>query len=101
MLTRTNAIKRSVKKWKGIVAGGEEGDIRCGFCHFRMALPASPSCIGWCPMDKPELCCPITGVYQQWCKATGIKKAELAQRMLDGIIKYGAIWIEEGKKGGK
>ncbi len=99
MITKTAAVKMSIRKWEGIVNGGEEEEFHCGFCYFREQLNQLPLCGVWCPLSKARLCMNEgKGIYFQWkYEINEEKRIELAQQMLDGIKKYGNLWTQ-GKK---
>ena len=98
MISKTNAVKMSIRKWERIVAAEDEEEKDCGFCVFRDQLYPSPPCHPWYPLDKAGICATDPdGLYQQWEENSTL---ELAQKILAGIRKEGAKWLEGDRKEG-
>ncbi len=92
MYTREQAVKESIEKWEGIVAGEFGGDSSCGFCRMKEELDPVPWCDEWCPIEKAGVCAD-DGFYQQWMDNPTKTNAE---KVLAGVRKYGKLWIAEG-----
>lgn len=92
MITKTNAVKMSIRKWEKIVDGDKEAiEEDCGFCEF------FPRRCRKCPLF-PDVCnwgdsCP-KALYWQY-EQTG--NPQIAELILAAIKERGDKWIKEQK----
>jgi len=103
MLTKTQAVNRSIKKWEALVEDPYSAEGDCGFCAFMEQLVGAyfdeDSCQKHCPL-YPDVCSLFMPdenfpIYWQFKEADDTKiKKQLASKMLKAIKERGAKWIK-------
>ena len=114
-LTRTNAVKMSVRRWEEeVIKRLEHGDAvslddlnssqftDCGLCEFQRSDQGLLFCIG-CPLS-PDICYNIyysapTATFWKFCDlTTAEEQLPLAREILEAIKVRGTWWIAKGKR---
>ncbi len=103
MITKTNAVNMSVRRWEAL-AQDEDAETGCGFCEFfNPALfdTTNKNCQN-CPL-YPDVCMnhnDDTGslFYRHRREYISARRIELANRILTAIKERGAKWIKGEKK---
>lgn len=96
MISRTNAVKMSTRKWEAL-SKGEDADSRCGFCAF----VGLRECEGNCPL-YPDVCTDTLesgpkSLYRQWLGSSKSEseEREIALQILNAIKERGEKWIRQ------
>lgn len=122
-LTKTNAVKMSVRRWEQVIERLEQGDGKiglfalnsgefgdCGLCDFHhpdsYLDPLSSHCCDECPL-YPDICSHSRWellprpTFWKFCggRTTAEEQLPLAREILQAIKDRGAKWIAEGKGG--
>ena len=88
MITRTNAVKMSIKKWGQYPVNLK---AKCGFCEFEKY---KIYICNNCPL-YPDICGDWDSLYSKYENNPTV---ELQQQILSAIKERGEKWIKEGKK---
>lgn len=90
MITKTNAVKMSIRKWTALAKGEWPKSRVCGFCKFTRNHCTE------CPL-YPDVGCETESLFMQWIHAPfGTESDAIAQQILDAIKERGAKWIKGG-----
>ena len=104
MITKTNAVKMSVRKWEKIIKKLEREEpvtweitgLSCGFCYFFRTLGRYNGCLK-CPLF-PDICTEDReGSKSLFWRFSEEDSLELARQILEAIRVRGEKWIKGEK----
>lgn len=113
MITKTMAVKKSIKRWENIIKALEQDDLlvfndltiadiattSCAFCEFRSQAPPTDDLCGICPLS-PDICLLKTGpepdalYWRIVSSQTHNEQLKLSRQMLQEIKTRGEKWIK-------
>ena len=100
MITKTNAVKMSIRKWEALAKGRTTTSHQCGFCqyvegrHLSKWYFSNSDCDRLCPL-YPDVCSVSVIVPKPlYFKYRSTKNIATAKAILKAIKERGEKWIK-------